>query len=201
MSGSPSNNWNKPLNFMAGSWTPMGEIRSVVKQVLNQVGTSREARYYLNQYSEDSLHFAVIKVGGALIENQLESLARRAFLRNLGLMPIILHGAGPQLDAALASADVPTVKHEGLRVTTPEVMEIARPVIYRANRQIVTALENQGVRAQGIQHGVFDGSSTGRRWGWSATSAASTTRRATTRSGSGYCRWLPASPRAKPARS
>jgi acetylglutamate kinase len=135
----------------------MGEIRSVVKQVLSQLGTSREARYYLNQYSEDSLHFAVVKVGGALIENQLESLASAlAFLRNLGLMPIILHGAGPQLDAALASADVPTVKHEGLRVTTPEVMEIARPVIYRANRQIVTALENQGVRAQGIQHGVFE---------------------------------------------
>ena len=142
----------------------MGEIRSVVKQVLSQLGTSREARYYLNQYSEDSLHFAVVKVGGALIENQLESLASAlAFLRNLGLMPIILHGAGPQLDAALASADVPTVKHEGLRVTTPEVMEIARPVIYRANRQIVTALENQGVRAQGIQHGVFECDFLGKR--------------------------------------
>ena len=135
----------------------MGEIRSIVKQVLSQLGTSREARYYLNQYSEDSLHFAVIKVGGALIERELDALASAlAFLRNLGLMPIILHGAGPQWDAALASADVPTVKHEGLRVTTPEVMAVARPVIYRANRHIVAALESQGVRAQGIQHGVFE---------------------------------------------
>jgi acetylglutamate synthase len=82
----------------------MGEIRSIVKQVLSQLGTSREARYYLNQYSEDSLHFAVIKVGGALVERELDALASAlAFLRNLGLMPIILHGAGPQLDAALAS--------------------------------------------------------------------------------------------------
>jgi acetylglutamate kinase len=47
------------------------------------------------------------------------------------------------------------VKHDGLRVTTPEVMAIARPVIYRANRQIVSALEGQGVSAMGIQHGVF----------------------------------------------
>lgn len=135
----------------------MDEIRSVVKQVLNQLGNSREARYYLKQYSEDALQFAVIKVGGALVENQTDSLASAlAFLRNLGLMPIILHGAGPQLDAALSAAEVETVKQDGLRVTTPEVMEVARPVIYRANRRIVTALERQGVRAQGIQHGVFE---------------------------------------------
>jgi acetylglutamate kinase len=135
----------------------MGEIRSVVSQVLSQLGTSREARYYLKQYSSDAeLQFAVIKIGGAVLEEQLESLAAAlAFLRNLGLMPIILHGAGPQLDVALAQASIETVKRDGLRVTTPEVMEVARPVIYRANRRLVSALEDQGVRAQGIQHGVF----------------------------------------------
>jgi acetylglutamate kinase len=135
----------------------MSEIRSIVKQVLSQIGESREARYYLAQYAEDELNFAVIKIGGALIEHQLGPLADAlAFLANLGLMPIVLHGAGPQLDAALAIAQVPTVKHEGLRVTTPEVMEVARPVIYRVNRQLVTALEKEGIRAEGIQHGVFE---------------------------------------------
>jgi acetylglutamate kinase len=135
----------------------MTEIRTVVKQVLSQLGASREARYYLTQYSEDELNFAVIKIGGALIDHQLEPLADAlAFLHNLGLVPIVLHGAGPQLDAALLAANVPTVKHEGLRVTTPEVMEVARPVVYRVNRQLVTALEKEGVRAEGIQHGVFE---------------------------------------------
>jgi acetylglutamate kinase len=135
----------------------MTEIRSIVKQVLSQLGASREARYYLTQYAEDELNFAVIKVGGALIEHQLEPLADSlAFLHNLGLVPIVLHGAGPQLDAALAAANVPMLKHDGLRVTTPEVMEIARPVIYRANRSLVAALEKEGVRAEGIQHGVFE---------------------------------------------
>jgi acetylglutamate kinase len=135
----------------------MPEIRKVVSQVLSQLGTSPEARYYLKQYSSDAeLQFAVIKIGGALIEEELEPLAAAlAFLRNLGLMPIILHGAGPQLDLALKTASVPTVKRDGLRVTTPEVMEVIRPVIYRANRNLVCALEGQGVRAQGIQHGVF----------------------------------------------
>src|SRR5210317_1262403 len=135
----------------------MAEIRSVVSQVLSQLGASREARYYLKQYSSDAeLQFAVIKVGGAVLEEELESLAAAlAFLRNLGLMPIILHGAGPQLDIALSDASIETVKRRGLRVTSPEVMEVARPVIYRANRRLVSALEGQGVRAQGIQHGVF----------------------------------------------
>lgn len=134
----------------------MAEIRKIVSQVLSQLGASREARYYLRQYSQDDMQFAVIKIGGAVLEEQLEPLASAlAFLANLGLMPIILHGAGPQLDMALAEASVPTVKRDGLRVTTPEVMEVARPVIYRANRRLVTALEDQGVRARGIQHGVF----------------------------------------------
>lgn len=135
----------------------MVEIRNVVSHVLSQLGTSREARYYLKQYSSDAeLQFAVIKIGGAVLEEEVESLASAlAFLRNLGLMPIILHGAGPQLDVALQEASIETVKRNGLRVTTPEVMEVARPVIYRANRRLVNALDEQGVRAQGIQHGVF----------------------------------------------
>jgi acetylglutamate kinase len=135
----------------------MVEIRSVVSHVLSQLGTSREARYYLKQYSSDAeLQFAVIKIGGAVLEEEVDSLASAlAFLRNLGLMPIILHGAGPQLDVALQEASIETVKRKGLRVTTPEVMEVARPVIYRANRRLVNALDEQGVRAQGIQHGVF----------------------------------------------
>jgi acetylglutamate kinase len=134
----------------------MAEIRSIVNQVLSQLGTSREAQYYLKQYSEDDLQFAVIKIGGAVLEEQLKPLASAlAFLANLGLMPIILHGAGPQLDVALEQASIPTVKRNGLRVTTPDVMEVARPVIYRANRRLVSALEDEGVRATGIQHGVF----------------------------------------------
>ena len=47
----------------------MAEIRSVVNQVLSQLGASREARYYLKQYSSDAeLQFAVIKIGGAVLE-------------------------------------------------------------------------------------------------------------------------------------
>ncbi|MBT8064873.1 MAG: hypothetical protein KJN94_07620, partial [Gammaproteobacteria bacterium] len=63
----------------------MAEIRRVVNQVLSQLGTSREARYYLKQYSEDDLQFAVIKIGGAVLDEETEALAAAlGFLANLG---------------------------------------------------------------------------------------------------------------------
>lgn len=134
------------------------ELREVVIQVLSELGSSREAQYYLRRFSRtDSQRFAVIKVGGAVIEDKLDVLATSlTLLSNLGLLPIIVHGAGPQLDRALAEAGVTSEKPGGMRVTTPEVMRVLRPVVYRANRELVQALQAEGVHAQGIQHGVFE---------------------------------------------
>ncbi len=135
----------------------MPEIRRIVLELLAQLGSSREARQYLKEFSEvDETRFAVVKVGGGIIENQLDELASAlAFLHRLGLRPVVLHGAGPQVDTALAEGGVETRRHNGLRVTDEAVMEIARPVIYQANMRLVEALEERGIRARGIQHGVF----------------------------------------------
>ena len=136
----------------------MAEVRQTVIELLGQLGSSREARQYLKQFSRiEESRFAVVKIGGAVLRDDLDELASAlAFLHRLGLTPIVLHGAGPQLDEAMAEAGVPIEKHDGLRVTTEEVMAVARPVIYRANAAIVDALEARGVRARGIQHGVFN---------------------------------------------
>lgn len=136
----------------------MAEVRQTVIELLGQLGSSREARQYLKQFSRiEESRFAVVKIGGAVLRDDLDELAAAlAFLHRLGLTPIVLHGAGPQLDEAMAEAGVPIEKHDGLRVTTEEVMAVARPVIYRANAAIVDALEARGVRARGIQHGVFN---------------------------------------------
>jgi len=136
----------------------MIEVRQTVIELLGQLGSSREARQYLKQFSRiEETRFAVVKVGGAVLRDDLDELAAAlAFLHRLGLTPILLHGAGPQLDQAMHDAGVPVQRHEGLRVTTDEVMAIARPVIYRANASLVDALEERGVRARGILHGVFN---------------------------------------------
>jgi acetylglutamate kinase len=135
----------------------MPEIRRIVLELLAQLGSSREARQYLKEFSEiDETRFAVVKVGGGILETQLEELASAlAFLHRLGLRPVVLHGAGPQVDRALERAGIESRKRDGLRVTDESVMEIARPVFYGENMRLVEALEERGIRARGIQHGVF----------------------------------------------
>lgn len=133
-------------------------VRPIVVELLGQLGSSREAQQYLEQFSQvNESHFAVIKVGGGILAEQLDELAAAlGFLHRLGLYPIVLHGAGQQLDQALADAGIENVKHDGLRVTSEDVMAVARPVIYRENARLVDRLEQHGVRARGLLHGIFE---------------------------------------------
>lgn len=136
----------------------MSEVRETVLEVLSQLGSSREARQYLKEFSSvEESRFAVVKVGGGILQEQLDELATAlAFLHRLGLRPVVLHGAGPQVDDALNDAGVKSERIDGLRVTTSEVMSLARPVIYQQNLRLVEALEQKGIRARGIQHGIFE---------------------------------------------
>ena len=135
----------------------MTEVRQLVHELLAQLGSSREARQYLKEYSgTNQARFAVVKVGGGILRDHMDELTSAlAFLHRLGLIPVVLHGAGPQLDQALADAGIETVRREGLRVTCESVMSVARPLMYRENLRLVEALEARGIRARGIQHGVF----------------------------------------------
>lgn len=135
----------------------MSEVRETVLELLAQLGSSREARQYLKEFSSvEESRFAVVKVGGGILRDHLEELASAlAFLHRLGLRPVVLHGAGPQVDAALAEAGVDSQRIDNLRVTTEEVMAVARPVIYEQNLRLVDALEQRGIRARGLQHGTF----------------------------------------------
>jgi acetylglutamate kinase len=132
--------------------------RNIIVQLLSQLGSSREAREYLRRFSSgDTSQFSVIKVGGEIIRSQLKELCGAlGFLHEVGLIPIVLHGAGPQLTEALAEAKIETPIIDGQRVTSPEAMAIIRPVIYRENLRIVDNLDDLGIRSRSIQHGVFE---------------------------------------------
>ena len=135
----------------------MPEVRKIVHELLAQLGSSREAQQYLKEYSgTNQARFAVVKVGGGILRDHLDELTSAlAFLHRLGLIPVVLHGAGPQLDQALADAGIETERRDGLRVTSDAVMSVARPLMYKENLRLVEALEDKGIRARGIQHGVF----------------------------------------------
>jgi len=135
----------------------MTDVRQIVHELLAQLGSSREARQYLKEFSgTNQARFAVVKVGGGILRDHLDELTSAlAFLHRLGLIPVVLHGAGPQLDQALTDAGIETERRDGLRVTSEAVMSVARPLMYKENLRLVEALEDKGVRTRGIQHGVF----------------------------------------------
>ncbi|MEM8987138.1 MAG: acetylglutamate kinase [Pseudomonadota bacterium] len=134
------------------------QTRQVIVQLLSNMSDGKEIRGYLQRFSEvDKARFAVVKIGGAILRDDLDTAAAAlAFLQTVGLTPIVVHGAGPQLDEVLAARGVKTVKHEGLRVTTPEVLEIARDVFLEQNLRLADAIRARGVAAASLPSGVFE---------------------------------------------
>lgn len=133
------------------------DTRHTIVRLLSNIGSQREVDQYLKRFSSvESTRFAVVKVGGTVLRDNLDNLASSlSFLYRVGLYPIVIHGAGEQLNAALDEAGVPTHRIEGMRVTTPEVLEVARKVFQRENWKLVEALESMGTRARPIPTGVF----------------------------------------------
>jgi len=129
------------------------------------MASTREIQLYLKRFSQvDAVRFAVVKVGGAVLQEEMEALVSSlAFLQQVGLTPIVLHGAGPQLDAEMDAAGIEKRVVDGLRYTTPQVLAVVRRVFQLENLRLVEALQEAGVRASSIHSGVFESDYLGRR--------------------------------------
>ncbi len=134
------------------------KTRDTIVKLLSNMGSQKEVHQYLKRFSSlDVSRFAVVKVGGAIIRDELEELASAlSFLQRVGLTPIVIHGAGPQLTAALEEAGITPRFINGLRVTDEETLYHARIVMQQANLSLVEALQAQDTRATSITDGVFE---------------------------------------------
>ena len=112
---------------------------------------------YLSHFgSVSSQQFAVIKVGGAILTEHLQTLSSAlAFLNHVGLYPVVVHGAGPQLNKIIEASGVEPQFEDGIRVTDPKTLGIARSLFLEENLRLVEELERLGVRARPITSGVF----------------------------------------------
>lgn len=137
---------------------PKDHVRPTIVRLLSNLGSTREIQLYLERFSEvDAVRFAVVKVGGAVLRDELPALVSSlSFLQQVGLTPIVVHGAGPQLDEELADAGIERELVDGLRVTGPEALAVVRRVFQLQNLQLVKALQEAGVRATPIHSGVFE---------------------------------------------
>ena len=96
----------------------------------------------------------VVKYGGhAMTDDNLRRAfaADMVFLRNCGIRPIVVHGGGPQISAMLKRLDIPSEFRGGFRVTTPEVLDVARMVLFgHVGRELVNLINVHGPYAVGI---------------------------------------------------
>jgi acetylglutamate kinase len=100
----------------------------------------------------------VVKYGGnALGPPGDESDALAAFaedivlMRSVGMLPVVVHGGGPQIGAMMQRLGKAAEFRDGLRVTDAETLEIARMVLVgKVNREIVSAVNVHGALAVGL---------------------------------------------------
>lgn len=129
--------------------------REVIRNLLHNLGGRAEVDRYLSEYT-GSARYAIVKVGGGLIEDDLEELTSAlVFMHHVGLTPVVVHGAGPQLTQELAESNIESQFIDGFRVTTPQVLSAAQRVFQRVGAQLADAIDARGVRARPLNMGVF----------------------------------------------
>jgi acetylglutamate kinase len=96
----------------------------------------------------------VIKYGGHAM---VDDACRRAFaedmvfLRTCGILPVVVHGGGPQISAMLARLRIPSEFRGGLRVTSAQAIDVVRMVLVgQVGPEVVGLINEHGGRAVGL---------------------------------------------------
>ncbi|MCP2258485.1 N-acetylglutamate kinase [Streptoalloteichus tenebrarius] len=96
----------------------------------------------------------VVKYGGnAMVDDQLKRAFAQdmVFLRMAGVRPVVVHGGGPQIGAMLDRLGISSEFRGGLRVTTPEAMDVVRMVLVgQVGRELVGLINEHGPYAVGM---------------------------------------------------
>ena len=133
------------------------EFKETIIQLLSNLANPKEINLYLKRFiNAGKTQFAVIKVGGAVLEQDLDNLCSSlSFLQQIGLFPIIVHGGGPQLNQNLKQSGIVSEFIEGQRVTTPQILSVARKTFVNQNLKLANRLQAMGVKTASITSGVF----------------------------------------------
>ena len=96
----------------------------------------------------------VIKYGGnAMVDDELKRAFAQdvVFLRSAGLKPVVVHGGGPQISQMLRRLGIESEFRGGLRVTSPEALDVVRMVLTgQVGRELVGLVNLHGALAVGL---------------------------------------------------
>ncbi|WP_198961999.1 acetylglutamate kinase [Pseudonocardia sp. MH-G8] len=116
-----------------------------------KAGILAEALPWLQRFHDQ---IVVVKYGGnAMVDEELKQAFAQdmVFLRLAGIHPVVVHGGGPQISAMLERLGLPGEFRGGLRVTTPETIDVVRMVLVgQVGRELVGLINQHGPYAVGL---------------------------------------------------
>jgi len=140
-------------------------MRRDTEAAMHKAATLTEALPWLEQFHGCTV---VIKYGGnAMVDDRLKRAFAQdiVFLRYAGVRPVVVHGGGPQISDMLGRLGIDSEFRGGLRVTTPEAMDVVRMVLVgQVGRELVGLLNAHGPLAVGLSGedaGLFTAERTG----------------------------------------
>ena len=121
------------------------------KRATDKAATLAGALPWLKKYHDK---IVVVKYGGNAMtdENLKQAFAEDiVFLRYAGFKPVVVHGGGPQISAMLDKLGIQSEFRGGLRITTPEAMDVVRMVLTgQVGPELVSLLNKHGDLAVGL---------------------------------------------------
>ncbi|WFE20021.1 acetylglutamate kinase [Solwaraspora sp. WMMD937] len=131
--------------------TPHSTLSRDLSVAQTKAATLIEALPWLARFHGATI---VVKYGGnAMIDPQLQRAfaADMVFLRYAGIRPVVVHGGGPQISSMLRRLGIASEFKGGLRVTTPEAMDVVRMVLVgQVGRELVGLINEHGPYAVGL---------------------------------------------------
>lgn len=121
-----------------------------MQEVLSKAEVLIEALPYIQKFNRKII---VVKYGGSAMSNpelQRNVIKDVTLLKLVGFKPIIVHGGGKEISRWIAKVGKEPQFINGLRVTDEETMEIAEMVLGKVNKQLVSMVQELGVKAVGI---------------------------------------------------
>ncbi len=121
-----------------------------MKEVLRKAEVLIEALPYIQRFNRKII---VVKYGGSAMSNgelQHNVIKDVTLLKLVGFKPIIVHGGGKEISRWVGKVGKEPRFVNGLRVTDEETMEIAEMVLGKVNKDLVTMVQELGVKAVGI---------------------------------------------------
>jgi acetylglutamate kinase len=141
--------------------TPIDLQQTSAEEAEFKASTLIESLPWLKQYRDE---IVVVKYGGnAMISEELQDAFAQdiAYLRYVGIKPVVVHGGGPQISNMLDRLAIPSEFKGGYRVTSTEAISVVRMVLTgQINPQLVAKINSHGPIAVGVSGedaGLFGG--------------------------------------------